>query len=253
MVSTGTPKTLIGKSKHLNYGNELTQSQGKSEPGYRTDSRQKARVDHAHCSSFCYRLKDKAKMSSSHSGVLLSIFCLCAISCTEVFGHTSVISVRNGGQWGDWQNPDRCPDGWIAYGFALKVQGSQVKGDNTALNGIRLFCKESAQASIVRSIESGTGQWGSWTSTQWCSEGFLKAFLLQVETHQKGGDDTAANDIIFICSNGTVLAGHGQAWGNWGSQSNACERGISSIRTKVEQPTGDGDETALNDVRFFCH
>ncbi|KAG2458277.1 VMO1 protein, partial [Polypterus senegalus] len=134
-----------------------------------------------------------------------------------------------------------------------KVQGSQVKGDNTALNGIRLFCKESAQASIVRSIESGTGQWGSWTSTQWCSEGFLKAFLLQVETHQKGGDDTAANDIIFICSNGTVLAGHGQAWGNWGSQSNACERGISSIRTKVEQPTGDGDETALNDVRFFCH
>ncbi|XP_051777968.1 vitelline membrane outer layer protein 1 homolog [Erpetoichthys calabaricus] len=191
-------------------------------------------------------------MFSNHNGVLLSILCLCAISCTEVFGFSSVISVRNGGQWGKWQFPEHCPNGWIAFGFALKVEANQGTGDDTALNGIRLFCKASAVSTESHIIESESGLWGTWTSTQWCRNGFLKAFLLKVQHPQGNGDDTAANDIKFICSDGTVLAGHGQVWGEWGDQSGTCVKGISGIQTKVQSPQGDGDETALNDVRFFC-
>ncbi|KAG2458104.1 VMO1 protein, partial [Polypterus senegalus] len=57
---------------------------------------------------------------------------------------------------------------------------------------------------------------------------------------------------MFTCSDGTVLTGYGQGWGNWDNPSSACERGISGIQTKVERPQGDGDDTALNDVRFNC-
>ncbi|XP_039609720.1 vitelline membrane outer layer protein 1 homolog [Polypterus senegalus] len=190
-------------------------------------------------------------MSSNHNGVLLSILCLCAISCTEVFGYSSVISVRNGGPWGEWEYRENCPKGWIAYGYALKVDDSQGSGDDTGLNGIQLFCKASADSTETHRIESGMGQWGTWTSPKWCKNSFLKAFILKVQQPQGYGDDTAATDIKFICSDDTI-AKKGRVMARWGDQSSACEKGISGIQTKVEPPQGSGDDSALNDVRFFC-
>ncbi|XP_051777969.1 vitelline membrane outer layer protein 1 homolog, partial [Erpetoichthys calabaricus] len=143
-------------------------------------------------------------MFSNHNGVLLSILCLCAISCTEVFGLSSVIRVRNGGQWGEWQFRENCPNGWIAYGFAMKVEAPQGSGDDTALNGIRLFCKASEVSTDTFSIESESGLWGTWTEPMWCREGFLKAFLLKVQHPKMYDDETAANDIKFICSDKTL-------------------------------------------------
>ena len=82
------------------------------------------------------------------------------------------------------------------------------------------------------------------------------AFRLRVETlFAEIGDDTAANDIDFVCTDAasTVRYGNSPApWGSWGDWSKPCANGIRGINARVEPPQGSGDDTALNDVRFIC-
>ncbi|MEE6524229.1 hypothetical protein FKM82_023578 [Ascaphus truei] len=162
------------------------------------------------------------------------------------------IGVSNGGPWGKWGDYEYCPEGFHVKGFDLKVEGKQGKGDDTALNGIRLHCVSKDASQTERLIQSAEGRWGSWTSTVWCPNGNLIAFSLRVESFQGLGDDTAANNIMFKCSDNSILQGSGQSWGKYGGWSQSCQIGICGIRTKVERPQGNGDDTALNDVEFKC-
>jgi len=34
--------------------------------------------------------------------------------------------VSNGGQWGDWKDPEFCPEGQFAIGYDMKVCGQQL-------------------------------------------------------------------------------------------------------------------------------
>ncbi|XDV37956.1 hypothetical protein PO909_007473, partial [Leuciscus waleckii] len=129
--------------------------------------------------------------------------------------------------------------------------------DDTALNGIRLYCVDRSKGSSgshdYTSIESDVGRWGKWTDIKWCSSGYLTSFQLRVESSQGDGDDTAANNIKFTCSGGEVLEGYSTDLGNWGNWSPTCTgKGICGIKTRIDEPQGRGDDTALNDVRMFC-
>ena len=42
--------------------------------------------------------------------------------------------------WGQWTNWMYCPTDWYVIGMQLKVESKQGNGDDTALNGIKLFC-----------------------------------------------------------------------------------------------------------------
>ncbi|XP_076133794.1 vitelline membrane outer layer protein 1-like [Alosa pseudoharengus] len=162
----------------------------------------------------------------------------------------SLISVTNGGRWGRWGGMTKCPCGYRAIGFCLKVERAQGGGDDTALNSIGLLCKHTQTRSILP-----YGRWGRWTPAKVCrNDGYLTSFRLRVERPQGGGDDTAANNIVFRCSTGEVLTGAGMHWGTWGGWSGQCSggRGICGVQMKVERPQGWGDDTALNDVRFQC-
>ncbi|XP_062867899.1 vitelline membrane outer layer protein 1-like [Trichomycterus rosablanca] len=170
---------------------------------------------------------------------------------------TGMISVANGQIWGTWGFQQMCPTGTYATGFSLKVETSQgFWRDDTALNGISLRCSKPIRAGVITSystVTSDTGGWGVWTQDTWCSNGVLKAFQLQVDSYQWAGDDTAANNIQFKCTGDQVLYGSGMGWGFWGDWSPVCSgTGICGIQTKVEAPQGVLDDTALNDVRFFC-
>ncbi|XP_030645795.1 vitelline membrane outer layer protein 1 [Chanos chanos] len=170
----------------------------------------------------------------------------------EAAGYYSVLSVDYGQSWGSWNSKEMCPSGFYATGFSLKVERSQGGGDDTALNGIRLHCSQPGN-NYWTTIESKSGPWGDWTSPQFCPSGSLKSFQLRVESKQGDGDDTAANNIRFRCSGGSTLEGYGMSWGYWGEWSTECYNGgICGIQTKVEPPQGRGDDSALNDVRFFC-
>ncbi|XP_031432759.1 vitelline membrane outer layer protein 1-like [Clupea harengus] len=132
------------------------------------------------------------------------------------------------------------------------VERRQGIGDDTALNGIRLLCRHIENFALQQTISSFEGRWGSWTPYQDCGSEYLQSFSLRVERPQGGGDDTAANNIEFRCTNGKLLFGGGMSWGDWGSWSGQCSNGICGIMTKVEKPQGGVDDTALNNVQFRC-
>ncbi|XP_050948886.1 vitelline membrane outer layer protein 1-like isoform X1 [Labeo rohita] len=171
--------------------------------------------------------------------------------------YRSELKVPNGGRWGSWGQRQMCPIGMYAAGFSLKVE-DPFNWDETALNGIRLHCIDSSKGlsssyDVYTSIQSDVGSWGHWTDIKWCPSGFLTDFRLNVETPQGTGDDTAANNIMFECSGGSFLRGGGTGWGFWGGWSGTCQgKWICGIRTKVEEPQGIGDDTALNDVIMYC-
>uniref|UniRef100_A0A8C6XEL7 Vitelline membrane outer layer protein 1 homolog n=1 Tax=Naja naja TaxID=35670 RepID=A0A8C6XEL7_NAJNA len=180
---------------------------------------------------------------SASTALLLTISC-CMWS-TEPQQFSSVLSVPNGGSWGEWGPASFCSYGY-ANGFSLKVEKEQVLGDNTAVNGIRLYCNDSTE------IESRVGPWGTWTRKRLCPGGYLVTFSLRVEPHQKMLDDTAVNNIGFKCSGGANLIGFGTKWGKFGPWSDSCSIGICGMKTRVEDAQGISDDTALNDVLFYC-
>ncbi|XP_060091293.1 vitelline membrane outer layer protein 1-like [Heteronotia binoei] len=155
----------------------------------------------------------------------------------------------NGGQWGTWGAMNNCSRS-RAKGFSLKIQTRQGHfADDTSLNGIRLICSDDSI------ITSAVGAYGTWSDAFLCPSGLLTSFMLRVSPRSVLGDDTAANNIKFKCTDGTELEGNGPALGDYGSWSGSCkDDGTCGIQTKVEMPEGffSIDNTGLNDVKFFC-
>ncbi|XP_028581564.1 vitelline membrane outer layer protein 1-like [Podarcis muralis] len=189
-------------------------------------------------------------MDVSITAVVFPII-FCYLWEVEARGYDSIISVLNGAPWGLWGKKEFCSFGF-ATGFSLKVepyQGGGRKDDDTALNGIRLFCNDDSY------ISSAVGEWGAWSEIRYCPvPSKLKAFSLRVEVPQGFGDDTAANNIMFMCSDDSKLKGNSHEWGTFGPWSSPCHAGsyICGIQTKVEFPQGPEDDTALNDIKFYC-
>uniref|UniRef100_A0A9J8A3T0 Uncharacterized protein n=1 Tax=Cyprinus carpio carpio TaxID=630221 RepID=A0A9J8A3T0_CYPCA len=172
---------------------------------------------------------------------IFSFLCCWSLSTVNRF-YRSWLTVSNGMWWGSWGFKDMCPSGTYAAGFSLKV--------SRALPGL--------QASLglyddYASVQSEVAGWGQWTEIKWCPCCFLTAFQLRVESFQGSGGDTAVNNIRFECSGRSLLHGDGTSWGEWGGWSQTCQgKGICGIKTLIEEPQGNGDDTALNDVRMYC-
>ncbi|XP_060090845.1 vitelline membrane outer layer protein 1-like [Heteronotia binoei] len=183
--------------------------------------------------------------------ILLSCCCCWVRKYKHVFDPSSdpEIYVTNGGQMGYWGPDEYCLNGH-AIGFSLKIepyQGGDHNSDDTALNGIRLICSDGTF------ITSSVSRWGTWSGQYYCpSGGRLVSFALRVELPQGFGDDTAANNIKFQCDDGQVLIGNSHTWGVFGEWSDSCNSGICGLQTRVEAEQGPSDDTALNDVIFYC-
>ncbi|WAR17474.1 VMO1-like protein [Mya arenaria] len=151
----------------------------------------------------------------------------------------------------------------------IVVETYQFTGDDTSLNAIKLICSDANGASFAKqTITSSVGPWGDWKGQVTCNQRpevvmFLKAFSLQVESPQGNGDDTAVNWAKFDCrdmQDSTPMEelnkdpGHG-SFGTFGAWSESCRPGsaICGMMTRVEPVlTNTGDDTALNDVIFYC-
>jgi len=153
--------------------------------------------------------------------------------------------VTNWGNWGSWE---RCPTGSFATAFQLRVEQNVGDGDDTALNGIKLYCaKLTSPSSWIGSMTSKVGGFGDWTATQHCGEGFINGFQFRAERPQGRGDDTAANNLkVFCTGTGRTLEGRGTGWGDWGHEQR-CYRNqaICAIRTQVEDYARNQGNTHL--------
>ena len=166
-----------------------------------------------------------------------------------------------GSSWGSWGDPQFCPEGAFATGFKLKVESEcGTFCDDTALNGISLIC-ESKSGTDMGTASSKVGLWGTWQNSLLCGyDGQLPRFLRGVQFRseketkkEKHVDETAGNNLNGACYNGTVLSGAGTHWGTW-SNYELCpsDTAVCGLRTQVEGNQGPSDDTALNQVIFYC-
>uniref|UniRef100_A0A8C6TAQ7 Vitelline membrane outer layer protein 1 homolog n=2 Tax=Neogobius melanostomus TaxID=47308 RepID=A0A8C6TAQ7_9GOBI len=195
---------------------------------------------------------------------VLTALLLCAQGQEKVFlqragtafnsrSYSSLLTVTNGERFGSWTWPETCPENFFAVGFSVRVESNQYGADDTALNGVRLICAKDESRSFLYTIESHSGYFGDWSTTQYCPAGVLSSFQLRVEPHQGlFGDDTAVNNIRFRCSSHPTLEGAGMSWGEYGHWSQECEGGICGVETKMEEYQWGLDDSTLNDVRFHC-
>jgi hypothetical protein len=164
------------------------------------------------------------------------------------------------GSWGDWQY---CPQGSFAAGYTMRVEPSLGgDGDDTAVNGIKLYCVNKSTGKRVAIITSSVNPWGSWREGASCETGVLNSSAHKFEPSQGDGDDTATNSVRFKCTSGEAIQSAGtMPWGSWGAYKTCPNRkilgdvvstAICGIQTRVEHPIGDGDDTALNGAHYAC-
>jgi hypothetical protein len=180
--------------------------------------------------------------------------------------------VLHEGAWGTWST-SWCQPGTYAVSYKQRVERSQGKGDDTALNAIALWCAKKNAAS-TSSANGGNqalahpGLYGDWSEWEGCGavNGKVRPMIggkMRFEGKQgadskwrKGlqGDDTAGNDVHMKCSSG----GYAEAdlegkWGTW-YQERTCPEGtaVCGISVRTEASQGSKDDTALNGVKLKC-
>ncbi|KAL4233351.1 Vitelline membrane outer layer protein 1 [Mactra antiquata] len=184
----------------------------------------------------------------------------------------SVISVQNGFDEGYWGKTEFCPHGMYAVGFEQKIQEFRWDEDNTALNGIKLACRNKTERSSCsdQSITSSVGRHGDWQGQLFCPPGsymsqfFLKLQKSTIQNLFQSEDNTAVQYISFLCQNESdpdrksYLVQYPGYWhGNNHNheESTECPSNtyICGIKTKVQSINKPGvDHTGLNDVIMFC-
>ena len=150
---------------------------------------------------------------------------------------------RDKGYWGLWKH---CSEGHHVMGMRLKIEPSQGRGDDTALNAIRLTCTDGEE------LVSAEKQWGDPQEYTQSADRTIVGVQLRSEPHL-GPDDTSANGIRFKDGEGNTYSPGDGYWGDWGDWA-SCPAGavIVGFRTYVVPNLGSGDDTALERVQFKC-
>lgn len=157
--------------------------------------------------------------------------------------------------FGRWTKTIMCKDSGQVSGFRLRVENSNG-GDDTALNGIQLMCKD---GTVTNKIEGYFGEWKPW---QFCEVvgnhayySYIDGFNFRSEGRQYGGDDTAGNNVKMRCNNRMELDGQGTRWGSWDHKSfQGCpdESFLCGVQARIEDEQYESDDTGLNQMRFVC-
>jgi hypothetical protein len=140
------------------------------------------------------------------------------------------------------------------YNYRMRVEPSQGGGDDTALNAVQLLCKDPSTGA-TEWISSYDGIWGNWYASATCggSGPYLMGARMRIESSQGGGDDTAANNVTFSCTDSsTIQAPGGQGWGSWlGWTSCPAQSAVCGLSSRFEASQGSGDDTAMNSLELF--
>ncbi|CAG2236366.1 unnamed protein product [Mytilus edulis] len=233
------------------------------------------RMSKTQCTAFCAQLGDRCceityitstqecKLDQSgccHTG-FDSVFGSNLIHPSSTHGVTQTLSVTNGGAFGVWKSAEFCTIGHYAIGFRMKIEGYHE--DRSELNAIEIICGNRGGERCGDTASSGQQVWGYWTGEALCPpKTFLTAYSLQVHPYSASYDSTGANYLRFRCRyfkdefdvvDLSYPPGIGR-YGTYGEWSDSCSvnSAICGLQTKIEAYQGQLDNTALNDVKFFC-
>ncbi|MDU8631145.1 metallophosphoesterase [Pseudomonas syringae group sp. 243L2] len=98
------------------------------------------------------------------------------------------------------------------------------------------------------------GSWGTWGPSARCPSGlYINAFDVKGEKWQGDDDDTAVNAIVMYCHDDVGLRSKEGGWGTFsGYRKCPADQAIVGFQLKMEPSQGDGDDTAVDSVRFVC-
>lgn len=118
------------------------------------------------------------------------------VLCRDVVSGRQTSLLPHAGLWGSWSEWAQAPAGEFLNGFLLKVEQGQGNGDDTSVNAIRFT---TARRSLRAGLE---GPWGAWASrVTACPKGeVITGLRVRFEGMQRGGDDTALNDVGIRCA-----------------------------------------------------
>lgn len=103
------------------------------------------------------------------------------------------------GNWGTWQGMKMCPRGTYIVGARVRFEDRQGSGgDDTALNGLQIDCRDKYQTKTGKKITVALGYWGEWKDWVYFEKGKLARYVrCREEKKLTRGDDTALNGIQF--------------------------------------------------------
>jgi len=163
----------------------------------------------------------------------------------------------NAGKWGAIRI---CPPDSYVQGFELKFARVGWIGDidDTALNGVKLYCAHYLTGVAVAYVTSSVAPAGEWQGIRPCSGGrVMTGFRGRVLEHQVLGDNVAVEDLQADCGFGEEvlegMVGQDNLKGTWSSWARCpSNSAVCGVQTKVDAPSLLGDDTAITDVNLFC-
>ena len=192
-------------------------------------------------------------------------------AATEVLEHDRYESFELDRVWGSWHVEEKCARNSYAYALALKVEPEQSGGflgrgkDNSALNGVKLYCMDPKTKEEKGDITSGVGGLGSWTKQKSCfkKNDLLTGYRFRAEgPARRKGDRIFGVSIDVRCQSGSYINGEEfkldqGKWGEWGrwSSETSCPTGsaVCGIQTKILPiQLRRKDDVGLTDIKLIC-
>eukprot|EP00727_Mastigamoeba_balamuthi_P010573 m51a1_g6138 hypothetical protein (778) ;mRNA; r:258182-268096 len=119
-----------------------------------------------------------------------------ALICEDGFLPTSSL-----GPWGTWDESILCPAGSRVSAFQVLEEKSCGSCDDTALNAIKMRCRNSAGTDVAVVWSHTKTSWGEWSQWFECPAGTaVSGIRTRVEPRQGTGDDTALNADHLLCT-----------------------------------------------------
>ena len=168
---------------------------------------------------------------------------------------------------GNWKQEEICPKYHYAYKFALKLEPYQGRfsKDDTALNGVKLYCVDKDGKKPKGEITGGVGEDGTWTDEKGCHNGgfFVGYRFAAIDNAGTGYDDYYGENIDMKCTNEEILKGDESEaqgkrleWLKEGRQSSmtSCQGDslICGLQTKILDKGIQKDDVGLTNIRFIC-
>jgi hypothetical protein len=144
------------------------------------------------------------------------------------------------GLWGEWKEVALCP-------FDHYVDGAEVRfedkvgdgGDDTALNGLKIHCRDKKNKFVQEWITVFGGISGDWKEAVTRDDKYVTHASIRFEDSQDSGDDTAWNGLKFRFETPNSGISKARAKGTWEFRSSGA---IISLEVTESMTTTTGEE-----------